>query len=109
MPIDGLHEMLSDPPREPDSPFELAARRMIDAWLTAGRVDASHDDLRLAAAFLRPLGVTLEPLPGREVRMVCERHDAVVLSREAAVVTAIRRLVAFEAERGARRAIARAA
>jgi hypothetical protein len=107
MPPDADHDVLTDPPREPASPFELAARRIVARWLDAGRCDATADDLRLAAEFLRTLGVTLEPLPGCDV-LVIEADGAAVMSREAAVVHALRRLAALDAQRGGR-SMARAA
>ena len=109
MPVEGVYEVLSDPPREPGSPFELAARRMIDTWLEAGCVAASPDDLRLATSFLRQFGITLEPLPGCQVRVMSERDGVAVMTREEVVMAAIRRLVTLEAQRTAGRAIARAA
>jgi hypothetical protein len=105
MPVEGVYEVLSDPPREPESPFELAARRMIDTWLEAGCVAASPDDLRLATSFLRQFGITLEPLPGCQVRVVSERHGGAVMTREEAVMTAIRHLASL----GTNRSVARAA
>jgi hypothetical protein len=105
MPVERVYEVLSDPPREPASPFELAARRMIDTWLQAGCVAATPDDLRLAKSFLRPFGITLEPLPGCQVRVASERDGDAVMTREEAVMTAIRHLVSL----GASRVIARAA
>jgi hypothetical protein len=109
MPVHAVYDVLSDPPREAESPFELAARRMIDTWLETGSIVATPDDLRLATGFLHQFGVRLEPLPGCEVRVMSEQDGIAVVSREEAVMTAIRRLVAFEAERSAGRSIARAA
>ena len=103
MPVDGVYEVLSDPPRPPE-PFELAARRMIDTWLDAGSVAATLDDLRLATSFLRTFGITLEPLVGCDVRVASERGTAAVMTREEAVMTAIRHLASLGT-----RSIARAA
>lgn len=104
MPVHAVHEVLSERPPEPESPFELAARRMIDRWLATGSVTATADDLRLAARFLAGFGLTVEALPGREVRIGSERDGAAVVTREEAVLTAIRRLATR-----AGRAVARAA
>jgi hypothetical protein len=108
MPVDATYDVLNDPPRPVESPFELAAHRLMAAWLDAQRVSATPDDLHLAARFLQRIGVTIEPLSSFEVRLVSPRGDSTVLSREAVVVTAIRSLVTRDQQRTAR-SIARAA
>jgi hypothetical protein len=108
MPVDAIHDLLTDRPRAVDSPFELAARRIMANWLETSCVAATADDLRLATDFLKRVGVTIEHLPGCEVRLVSERGQDAIMSREAAVMTAIRHLVALDAQRMPR-PIARAA
>jgi len=107
MPVHATYDLLTDPPRPVESPFELAARRIMATWLETRCVVATPDDLRLATQFLRQVGVRLEPISAFEVRLVSERGRSTVLTREAAVMTAIRSLVTFEAQRAS--AIARAA
>jgi hypothetical protein len=108
MPVHAVYDLVTIPPLAIEEPFVLAARRITATWLATRDVTASADDLRLAAQFLQRIGLTLEPLPGLLVRLVSERGRATVMSREAAVLTAIRSIVALDAQRTAR-AIARAA
>lgn len=104
MPVDAIHDILSDRPRVVDSPFELAARRIMAGWLDTRCVTATLDDLRVAAQFLKRIGLTIEPLPGCEVRLVSERGQGTVMSREEAVMAAIRQLVALRTPRPIARA-----
>ncbi len=107
MPVDAIHDVVTDPPRAFADPFAFAARRITTTWLATRDVTASADDLRLAAEFLRRIGLTLEPLPGLLVRLV-SGSCTTVMSREDAVMTAIRCVVARDAQRTVR-SIARAA
>jgi hypothetical protein len=108
MPVQASYDVLMDPPRALDEPFALAARRITATWLETRDVTASADDLRLAARFLQRVGLTLEPLPGLLVRLVSERGHETIMSREAAVMTAIRCIAGLDAPRTTR-PIARAA
>jgi len=103
-----IYDALNDPPRAVEWPFELAARRIADDWIDAGRVEATAEHLRLATPFLHHCGLTVEVLPGLEVRLVSATGRATVMSREAIVVTALRCLATSIAQRGGPR-IARAA
>lgn len=105
MPVHATYDLLTDTPRPVLSPFELAARRILATWLDTRVVVATADDVRLAAAFLERDGHRLEPVSTFEVRLVSERGRSVVMSREAAVMAAVRALVAL----GSPRAIPRAA
>jgi hypothetical protein len=93
MPVHAIHDLLTDPPRPVEQGFELAARRITATWLETRRVIASADDLRLAGQFLQRFGLTIEPLSGGDVRLVSERGTGSVMSREAAILTALRSLV----------------
>jgi len=104
MPVDAIHDLLADRPRAVDSPFELAARRIMANWLETSCVTATADDLRLATDFLKRVGVTIEHLPGCEVRLVSGRGEGATMSREAAVMTAIRHLVTLRMPRPIARA-----
>ena len=108
MPVQAIYDLVTNPPRPFDDPFALAARRITATWLATREVIASADDLRLAGQFLQRVGLTLEPLPGLLVRLVSERGRETVMSREAAVMTAIRCIVALDGQRTTR-SIARAA
>lgn len=107
MPVHAIHDVVTGLPRPLDDPFALAARRITTTWLANREVVASTDDLRLAAEFLRRIGLTLEPLPGLLVRLVSGGR-ATVMSREDAVMTAIRCVAARDGRRTVR-SIARAA
>ena len=104
MPVDAIHDILTDRPHAVESPFELAARRIMATWLETRCVTATADDLRLAGQFLQRVGITLEALSGGEVRLVSERGQATVMTRGAVVLTAIRQLVALRLPRPVARA-----
>jgi hypothetical protein len=108
MPVHATHDLVSNPPHAIEEQFALAARRITEAWLDTRDVVATLDDLRLATGFLRRTGVTVEPVSAGQVRLVSERGRATVMSREAAVMTAIRSLVALDVRRPSR-SIVRAA
>ena len=73
--------------------FELAIRRMMDAWLTAGRVRVSAGDVQLAREFLEQNGCKVEEAPEARLRVVSQGRSQ-EMTREAAVLTALRRLAA---------------
>jgi hypothetical protein len=108
MSLYAILDPVVNPPRPIDEPFALAARRITATWLDTREVVATLDDLRLATSFLLRSGVTVEPMPACQVRIVSEQGLTTVTSREAAVMMAIRSLVALDA-RYDRRSIARAA
>jgi hypothetical protein len=92
MPVIGTYDVLNQPPRTVEYRFELAARRIVDGWLEDGRVRASAEDVRLAAEFLKRCGHTAEVLPGLDVRMVSPSGHETIVSREDAVMVALRHL-----------------
>lgn len=94
MPVHAIHDVLTDPPRAVAQPFELAARRITATWLERGEVTASADDVRLAGQYLKAFGLTIEPLACGDVRLVSERGREQIMSREDAVLTALRSLAA---------------
>jgi len=66
---------------------------MVGSWLRAGRVRVSAHDFRIVRDFLERDGWTVEELPGVFVRL---RGGGVLsgeMTREAAVLVALRRLV----------------
>ena len=85
---------LTSPPPEVSSRFALAAARMADAWLRAGRVRVSAHDFRIVRNFLECDGWTVEELPGVRVRLRCAGVLSAEMTREAAALVALRRLVA---------------
>jgi len=74
--------------------FELAAGRMVEGWLEAGRIRVSAGDVQLAREFLEHAGCRVEDMPGLRVRVVNGEGNAEEMTREAAVLTALRQLAA---------------
>lgn len=86
------HDLTQEQPHTVCSRFELAVQRMIDAWITAGRLEVSPADLQLAREFLEQSGWKVEDAPRARIRIV-DRHGQVEeMSREDAVMAALRRL-----------------
>jgi len=72
--------------------FELAIRRMMDAWLNAGRIEVSLDDVKLAREFLEHTGWRVEEVGAARLRIVNREGRAEEVTREDAVIAALRRL-----------------
>ncbi len=87
-------DVLKDAPHTVATHFEVAAVRMADGWLEAGRMTVSAGDLRIAREFLEGIGCKVRDLPGVLVRLVHRDGHAEDMTREAAVVLAYRRLAA---------------
>ena len=85
-------DLVATRPLPVTSRFQLAAPRLADAWLRAGRIRVSPEEFRIAREFLERDGWTVEELPGVRVRL---RHPGFSgeTTREEAVVVALRRLV----------------
>jgi hypothetical protein len=86
------HDVLEKPAQPVRSRFELAIGRMIDAWLVAGRISVSAGDVKLAREFLEQTGSKVEDAPAARVRLVGDDGRAEEMTREAAVMIALRRL-----------------
>jgi hypothetical protein len=81
------------PPRAVVNRFELAAARMADAWVRAGRVTVTSDDLAIAREFLQAMGWKVTDGRGGLLRVVARRSRQVLqLTPEGAVLLAMRRL-----------------
>lgn len=85
-------DLLKNRPRPVATRFEVAAVRMADAWLQAGRVDVTPDDLALAREFLEGTGSTVRITSGALLRLRHRDGRAETLTREEMVVLAFRRL-----------------
>ncbi|HYY06261.1 MAG TPA: hypothetical protein VE997_06770 [Candidatus Limnocylindria bacterium] len=86
------HDLTQEQPHTVCTRFELAVQRMIDSWITAGRLEVSPADLQLAREFLEQSGWKVEDAPLARIRIV-DRHGQVEeMSREDAVMAALRRL-----------------
>jgi hypothetical protein len=86
------HDVLEHPAHPVRTFFELAIRRMMDGWLSAGRIKVSARDAQLAREFLQEAGCTVEDLPGARVRVVSGDGHSEEMTREQAVVAALRQL-----------------
>jgi hypothetical protein len=91
--------ILEDEPCRLESRFELAALRLVDAWLGSGMVRATAADVEVAREFLERLGFRLQALPGLVVRLVSPAGESADMPREAAVLVALRRLATREQRR----------
>ena len=72
--------------------FELAIRRMTETWLSVGRVEVSSDDVKLAREFLEHSGWRVEEAGHARLRIVNRDGRSEEVSREDAVLAALRRL-----------------
>ena len=88
--------MLEERARPVATRFELAVTRMIDGWVAKGKVTLSEADLRLVREFLEHTGCRVEIMDGQRVRIVSDKGRTREMTREAAVVAALRRLAALE-------------
>lgn len=86
------HDVMDNPARPVRTRFELAVRRMVDTWLETGQVRVSAGDAKLAREFLEQAGCTVEDVPGTMMRVVNREGRAQEMTREAAVMVALRRL-----------------
>lgn len=90
---DGLEQNVVDEvPRTVASRFELAASRIAEAWLSAGHVSVTADDLHMACEFLARTGITVEQTPGVLVRILHRDGRHQDTTREGAVLLALRSL-----------------
>ena len=79
-------------PRQLRVRFEIAAARMVESWVAAGRMAVSASEMRLAREFLEDDGWTVKDVPGIRVRLVRGNGTAQEVTREAAVMMALRSL-----------------
>ena len=84
------HDLTEKVPHRVQTRFELAIRRMVDAWLEAGRMEVSAGDVKLAREFLEQTGSKVEEAADG-LRIISGGHVQ-EFSREAAVMAALRRL-----------------
>ncbi|HEV7735307.1 MAG TPA: hypothetical protein VGR62_24255 [Candidatus Binatia bacterium] len=84
--------VVEERPKTVANRFELAASRMAEEWLNAGHMSVSAGDLRIAREFLEQVGITVEETPGVLVRLNYRDGRSQEMTREAAVMLALRRL-----------------
>lgn len=93
------HDLLEERARPVRTRFELAVRRMMNAWLAAGRIRVSPADVKLACEYLEHQGCRVEGAPGALYRLTSEEGRAEdLMDGEATVITAMRRLATPEDE-----------
>jgi hypothetical protein len=79
-------------PRTIATQFELFAARLMENWLSAGQVQVSAGDLRMAADFLRAAGYRVEETAGLMVKLRGEDGRTREMTREATMLFAVRHL-----------------
>jgi hypothetical protein len=85
-------------PRAIATQFELFAARLMESWITAGSVQVSAGDLRMAAEFLRQVGWQVEETAGLMVRLRGSDGRTRELTREATMLFAVRTLAGQEVQ-----------
>lgn len=90
-------DVTKNPPRAIRARFELVASRIADAWISSGEMKVSTSDLRLAQEFLEQTGYTVKEIPGLLVRLTHQDGSSEEMTREKAVLLAMRRLAAAAA------------
>ena len=79
-----------DLPRTIATRFELFAAKLMEGWITAGVVQVSSDDLRMAAEFLRQVGWQVEEVAGLMVQLRGTDGRTREMTREATMLFAVR-------------------
>ena len=85
-------------PRAIATQFELFAARLMESWITAGSVQVSAGDLRMAAEFLRQVGWQVEETAGLMVKLRGSDGRTRELTREATMLFAVRTLAGQEVQ-----------
>lgn len=85
-----------DLPRKLGSQFELFAARLMERWISAGSVQVSSGDLRMAADFLRQVGYQVEEVAGLMVKLRGSDGRTREMTREDAMLFAVRCLTGQE-------------
>jgi hypothetical protein len=85
-----VFDVMKDLPRTVETRFALAAPRLLDVWIRTRQVHVSAGDLRIARQFLERVGLTVQEVPGLLVRLVHHDGRAEEMTREAAVMMAVR-------------------
>jgi hypothetical protein len=79
-----------DRPRNIATQFELFAAKLMETWISAGNVQVSAGDLRMAADFLRQVGWQVQEAEGLMVRLKGADGNTQEMTREAAMMFAVR-------------------
>ena len=86
------HDLTEHQPHAVGTRFELGVQRMIDTWMAAGRLQVSPADLQLVREFLEQSGWKVEDAPQARIRIVDRQGQVEEMSREDAVMAALRQL-----------------
>jgi hypothetical protein len=86
------HDLLENRALPVHTRFELAIRRMTEAWLAAGRVRVSAGDVKLAREYLEQSGCKVEDAAEARLRLFNPDGRPQEMTREALVMAAFRRL-----------------
>ncbi len=79
-----------DRPRNIDTQFELFAAKLMETWISAGSMQVSAGDLRMAAEFLKQVGWQVQEADGLMVRLKGADGQTQEMTREAAMLFAVR-------------------
>ena len=85
-----------DLPRNIASQFELFAAKLMETWITAGMVQVSAGDMKMAAEFLRQVGFQVEEVAGLMVKLRSKDGRTREMTREDAMLFAVRCLAGHE-------------
>src|SRR5262249_42816387 len=85
------HDVTAERARPVSTRFELAALRMVGAWLAAGRMSVSAAEMQIARGSLAQGGWSVEDVPGPGGPLVTARGRPGEMSREGAVLAAPQR------------------
>ena len=87
-----------DRPRTIATQFELFASKLMESWLASGNVQVSSGDLRMATEFLQQVGWRVEETAGLMVKLRGSDGRTREMTREAAMMFAVRCLAGQEAQ-----------
>lgn len=79
-------------PKAVTARFQLAAARLADAWAASGSLTVTADDMALATDYLRQVGWQVRHVEGLIVRLTDRDGRTEDVSREQAVLRALREL-----------------
>src|SRR5262245_45260933 len=91
---DSVQDVVDERPFNVTTRFEVAAARIAEGWIEAGRVRVSAEELAIARQFLEQTGWTVEEVPGLLLRLRYRGGRPREVTREEAMLIAFRDLAA---------------
>lgn len=85
-------DVTKNPPKAVTARFQLAAARIAEAWAAAGTLTVTADDIAIAGEYLRHVGWQVRQVEGLLVRLTDRDGRTEQVSREQAVLRALREL-----------------